>query len=286
MPSKIVTVGQLMKDAVAYARTHLKTFADREWKERVLLEPFGTRQAADLTRQDIDRWLSGYCKTAATANRFRAYFSLCYRLGMENGKVTTNPARLVRARKEDNSRLRFLSRDEYGKLLEIIRRDNAKHAPEFMVSVFTGIRWGEQFDLTWNQVDLNCKMLAGVPTKDPSGVVVRRRDVDINLIALEALREQREAVPHKPKDKVFPLPGPGSDCRWWFEPALAETKITDYTWHNNRHTFCSWLAIAGVNLKEIQVLAGHKTIAMTAYNAHLSQGATSSAAERLVPASK
>jgi hypothetical protein len=117
LPSKIVTVGQLMTDAVDYAKTHLKTFADYEWKERALREPFGKRPAADLTPQDIGRWLSGHCKTAATANRFRAFFSLCYRLGMENAKVTANPARPVRARREDNSRLRFLSREEYGKLL-------------------------------------------------------------------------------------------------------------------------------------------------------------------------
>jgi site-specific recombinase XerD len=61
-----------------------------------------------------------------------------------------------------------------------------------------------------------------------------------------------------------------------------EAKIADYTWHNNRHTFCSWLALAGVSIKEIQVLAGHKTITMAARYAHLSPEATASASERLV----
>jgi len=32
---------------------------------------------------------------------------------MENGKVSTNPARLVRTRKENNARLRYLSRVEF-----------------------------------------------------------------------------------------------------------------------------------------------------------------------------
>lgn len=59
-------------------------------------------------------------------------------------------------------------------------------------------------------------------------------------------------------------------------------KVADYTWHNNRHTFCSWLALAGVSIKEIQVLAGHKTITMAARYAHLSPEATASASERLV----
>jgi integrase len=36
------------------------------------------------------------------------------------------------------------------------------------------------------------------------------------------------------------------------------------------HTFCSWLSMAGVSIKEIQELAGHKTIAMSARYSHLS----------------
>ena len=112
------------------------------------------------------------------------------------------------------------------------------------------------------------------------------RNVPLNSVTLAALKEHREAVPHQAGDMVFPRPGPKADCRWWFIPALVEAKITDYTWHNNRHTFCSWLAMAGVSTKEIQVSAGHKTITMAARYAHLSPEATASASERLVTTSK
>lgn len=43
-----------------------------------------------------------------------------------------------------------------------------------------------------------------------------------------------------------------------------------HVWHSNRHTFCSWLAMAGASIKEIQELAGHKTITMSARYSHLS----------------
>lgn len=276
-PQKVTTFGELASGAVAYAKAHLRTWTDYDWKERSLREPFGSRPAAEITPQDIDCFLTANCNTPATANRFRAFFSLCYRLGMENGKVTSNPARLVRMRRENNARLRFLSRDEFTELSGIILRDSPNRHPAFVVSVYTGMRWGEQFSLTWSQVDMRRKIIRLTQTKNGSA-----RNVPLNSVSFEALQRQQSHVPHKPPDRVFPLNSNSDRCRWWFEPALAEAKITGYTWHNNRHTFCSWLAIAGVSIKEIQTLAGHKTITMAARYAHLSPDAAASASERMV----
>lgn len=275
VPQKATSFGDLARAAVAYAKTHLKTWADYDWKERALREPFGVRPAIEITPQEIDRFLTEHCRTPATANRFRAFFSLCYRLGMENGKVSSNPARLVRMRRENNARLRFLSRDEYSKVSEIILRDNPEQVPAFVISVYTGMRWGEQFSLTWGQVDLRRRIIRLMQTKNGSA-----RNVPLNSIALDALRKQQGMVAHKPADPVFPKAG--DYCRFWFEPAIKEARISDYTWHCNRHTFCSWLAMAGVSIKEIQTLAGHKTITMAARYAHLSPDAAASASERMV----
>jgi integrase len=274
-PGKVVTFSHLMEDAVEYAQTNLKTAVDYEWKQRAVFDDFGSRPATEITPQEITRWLSDHCRTPATANRFKSFFSLCYRLGMENGKVPSNPARLVKTRREDNARLRFLSREEYDRLLGVVRRGHPRQTPAFIVSIYTGMRWSEQFNLTWCQVDLKRHSIRLTETKNGTA-----RSVPLNSVALAALEEQRSLVDHKPEDPVFPEAG--DYCRFWFEPSIAEAKIDNYTWHNNRHTFCSWLAMAGVSLKEIQVLAGHKTITMSARYAHLSPDAAPTASERLV----
>ena len=80
----------------------------------------------------------------------------------------------------------------------------------------------------------------------------------------------------KLSDRVFPREKKEEqkeerfDTRSWFQPCMEDAGITDYVWHSNRHTFCSWLATAGATIKEIQELAGHKTITMSARYAHLS----------------
>jgi integrase len=275
----LVTLNELMADAVEYAKTHLRTSRDYVGRQKQAAD-LSKLTASEVTPQMLDRWIAKHCKTHATANRYRSFFSLCYREGQRNGKVTSNPARLVRRRKEDNARLRYLSRDEFKELLVIIEQKHPGQAPAFVVSVYTGMRFGEQFSLRWSQIDFERKMIRLTETKNKTA-----RNVPVNSVALAALEAQKALVPHKPTDPVFPLSGPSSDCRWWFLPALADAGITDYTWHNNRHTFCSWLAMAGVSIKEIQILAGHKSITMSARYAHLGPDVTALASERLTAVS-
>ena len=70
--------------------------------------------------------------------------------------------------------------------------------------------------------------------------------------------------------------------RDWFEPAIKQAKIPDYTWHCNRHTFASRLVMAGVDLRTVAQLMGHRTIQMTMRYAHLAPDHQQSAVERLV----
>jgi integrase len=83
------------------------------------------------------------------------------------------------------------------------------------------------------------------------------RTVTMNSDVKEILWARKERVKPKRKDIVFPgnTSGGKVDTRTWFKPAMKAAEIEGYVWHCNRHTFCSWLAIAGVPLKTIMELA-------------------------------
>jgi hypothetical protein len=57
---------------------------------------FEDRGIDAITPQEIERWLSSNSKMPATFNRYRALFSLAFRLAIANGTTIANPARLVR----------------------------------------------------------------------------------------------------------------------------------------------------------------------------------------------
>jgi hypothetical protein len=78
--SKVVTLAELIDDALEFVAHH-KDNRSYKSKAAIVGAALGSRPAADLTPQEIERWLREHCKTAATANRYKAFISLCYREG-------------------------------------------------------------------------------------------------------------------------------------------------------------------------------------------------------------
>jgi hypothetical protein len=72
---------------------------------------------------------------------------------------------------------------------------------------------------------------------------------------------------------VFPNPLTGKPYRHdsntaWYR-ALRMARITDFRFHDLRHTCGSYLAMRGVDIRTIQEILGHKTLAMTQRYTHL-----------------
>jgi integrase len=107
------------------------------------------------------------------------------------------------------------------------------------------------------------------------------RHVPLNTAALRAFQELRKRV--KGKGRVFmgehgsPLERP----RYWWDAALKDAGLTDFHWHDLRHTFASRCVMAGVDLRTLAELLGQKTLQMVMRYSHLSQDHQLAAVERL-----
>jgi integrase len=285
------TFGELLDDVLYFTRKHHKSESDYVGKAKLTRKSFGALTAAALTPELIEKWIDARRVEDATFNRYKAFFSLCYKLGMRSGKVDANPATLIFHRAEPSGRKRYLSREEYVTVLGLIekmfplkifgrgRMSQTNRVLAFVVSVFTGMRLSEQFTLEWRQVDFARSKIHLSKTKNGDD-----REIPMVSVVRQALLDERDRVRPKKGVPVFPKPraGKGSYSVAWFERAIEEAAIDNYTWHNNRHTFCSWLALEGVQLKAIQELAGHKSITTTARYAHLCPTHLSTEAERMV----
>jgi site-specific recombinase XerD len=104
--------------------------------------------------------------------------------------------------------------------------------------------------------------------------------VRLNAEAVAAIDSLRRTG-QKGTDVVFPSTTKDYDTGDWFHPALTDAGVTGYVWHSNRHTFCSWLAMAGATERQIMEAAGHKSLAMAARYSHLSPKHTQSVVDLL-----
>ena len=59
------------------------------------------------------------------------------------------------------------------------------------------------------------------------------------------------------------------DIKHSFTSACKKAGITDFRFHDLRHTYASHLAMRGVHIRPLQELLGHKTLAMTQRYSHL-----------------
>ncbi len=276
LKAKPVEMRVLITDALEHCRNNNRGFPQDRLRLLTIFREFGSHTAASITPQDIERWLVGKGWSAGTINRYRATLSLIFRLGVANRKVGENPVKLVKHKRERNGRVRFLSDPEEHSLRAVVMSRYPQHLPELDIALNTGLRRGEQYSLTWEDVNFSTKLLSVSQTKNGE-----TRHIPLNTVAMAAFEElyrhssgEGYVFTNRRGDRL--LKG-----RHWFEPAIREAGVKNFTWHCLRHTFASRLVMAGVDLRTVQQLMGHKTIQMTVRYAHLAPEHQMSAVERL-----
>lgn len=288
-----ITVGKLCDEFERYVKAHPEEYRDQTNPPKRIAEikeMFGDHAAATLKSSEIEDWLDeiheGRSLANATINKMRGTFSMIFKHGKRKDLVNVNPAADVPLRDVGHGIVeRFLSADEEKRLREVLQRKIDSHDPikqpelrkqaihrllEFEVSLKSGMRRSEQYDLRWGDVDFDRRIMRLRKTKngkprnaymidDVAAALKHLRDLDLER------RDRSGDLPNKsPKDVVFAK----ADNKKWWQAALDEAKIQNYRWHDNRHTFCSRLVQAGVHLKVVQDAAGHASIASTMRYAH------------------
>jgi integrase len=213
-----------------------------------LVQWFGDRPAESIGPEEIEQRFAEQDWTPATFNRYRSLLSLTYRLAIRAGKVCENPARLVRHRPENNTRIRFLNqydplptkidylkycKNEESRLRAVIQSEYPSRMPEFDLALHTGLRRGEQYKARWDDVDWERRLLT-IP-RSKNGTM---RHVPLNATALHALVELRSR--NGGSELVC---GGAKSPRHWFEPAVEAAGVRDFSWHCLRHTFASRLVM-------------------------------------------
>ena len=201
-----------------------------------------------------------------TLNHYHNLLSLSFRLGIEADLIRENPARGFQ-RKQGTRRVRFLSADEETRLRETLRKNPAwaSHEVDLDLALNCGLRHGDMYRrLIWDNVNL-ADRTATIPRSKNGDPIV----VPLNTAALQALAVYRTRGDGTGRVVRGVTGAPLNFSRFWFAPALKAAQISNFCWHDIRHTYASRLLQAGVPLASIAQLLEHRQLEMTRRYAHL-----------------
>jgi len=192
----------------------------------------------------------------ATVDRYVGCLKRLFNWAIEIEKLETNPAARVRLHRQDQKPFHLLSEEEEERLLHEAGEGKATHLrPIIVLALATAMRKGEILGLTWDQVDLDRRMitLAGAVTKNK-----RVKHVPINADAEAVLTERLKS---RPKDGIYVFPGREGKkmlnikTAWRCAQARAGIPLR-CRFHDLRRTAVSRMVMRGVDPVTIGRLAG------------------------------
>lgn len=238
--------------------THKEDLAKLRWLDAHL----GRLGLDEINRDVIDVIRLAKLKEAsrATTNRYLALLRAILIKSRDEWEWLEKVPK-VRLFKETADRERSLTPEQAQELL----RELPPHQREFvMFALATGLRQSNVLKLEWSKVDIERRhaWVSAANSKNRKPIAV-----PLNEMAMAVLLRQKG----KHSTRVFTYAGKpiaNANTRAW-RRALVRAGITNFRWHDLRHTWATWQRQAGTPTYELQKLGGWKSATMVERYAHL-----------------
>ncbi len=217
-----------------------------------ILPALGSIPLNKLNHDNLQTFLNGFIATPNSQKKIYDIIHGSLEKCRVSGKIKTNPADGLTVKRYTKKKRKALQVAEQLAMFEYLETRDPKYAKLAMFSCCTGIRIGRVVELTDKDVDHERGEII-VKMKQKLGLEETYR--------VPFLPELLDGLPTK--GKLFPDINI-SAAQDFFKRVFNKLKIEDVTIHSFRHTFVSMLYHIGVSLKQIQELAGHKTLSITA----------------------
>ena len=249
---------------------------------------------AHVEKRHVQAFLSSLDLAASSYNTYLArlsgFFSWCCEQGLKKQPPTARIKQRNGSRASLHALAPFLNRDEFDRLLRTIEADAQLQGATLKAgevvwlldvvrfAVSTGMRLGEICHMRWRWINLHDGYVNIQMTKHFTPKWKRERSIPLAGDALSILRRLQ---PMCSTDDEYVFQGVSSrrGTRPHLNPEYVSKRFLHYrrmaklsqdlSFHSLRHTFASWLVIAGVDLYRVKELLGHKSIETTMRYAHL-----------------
>ena len=269
---KPVTVSELvaLRLAAAEARgDHARTLRDlggadgTKGRLGAFAGAFGTRQAASVTAEEIERWAIAHCTTDATRREVLVRVNGLFAYGVKRGFLRENPVQRLEKPRPNAPLADVLEVPQVAALMNACPREII---PAVAVQLFAGLRRAEAERLDWSDIDFQRDTIR---VKQRKGTKTQREVLRFAPL-LPTLRAWLE--PHRLlAGPVFPLSTrkqrkgevSGQIYRKGFEAARTAAKIEAWDESTLRHCFGSYRYSSISDLARVAAEMGHTKTSTT-----------------------
>jgi site-specific recombinase XerD len=263
------TVGMPARNLADRTRQeYIKDLADLT----VFLAQQGITKLADIDHQALERYQAEMDRRsyqASTRNRktyaIKSFFNFLHRRGV----IAENVAHDLIAPKPQKREPRFLSEEEYKRLLRVCSH-HPRDAAIIELFLQTGMRLSELANLTLDDIELPKKI-----SRDPEHIgtvrMTRKRGksqtIPLNYKACQALKTWLKVRPQVDHPALFvtkfQTPMSIRAIQYTIEKYLRLANISNASVHTLRHTMAIHHIAKGTDLKTIQETLGHESLETT-----------------------
>ncbi|MGW7932117.1 site-specific integrase [Staphylococcus xylosus] len=274
-----------------------------------ILPLLGDKKLKDFTipfcQNIVNKWSENFTNYRAYRNYVSAILNYAIRLQL----LTNNPMMMTslprKKSKNVDDGILYYGKDELQAFFKLIEHDTMYYTI-FRILAFTGIRKGELYALTWEDIDLgqmtlkinkttyrseNGEILASDPKSNSSNRVISLDTKTINILKKWRKVQRSEwfklGFNTSSKDQLVFSNTLRND---YLQPAFLNDRLArlckkhkfkQITIHGFRHTHCSLLFESGATIQQVQERLGHNKIETTmSIYAHVTQNQKDQLAEK------
>lgn len=262
--SDIITIKQMFDEYLKYSQINNKPqfYSDNKHRTEVMTKFFGAETKINqLIPANIEKFKTYIIitqkNTKSTFNRYFATLRKAYNNVIINHKLNLlNPCNLVKPFKEDNSKLRYLTEEEEKRLL----KELAPHLkPIVICALTTGLRLQNILKLKWQSIDFEYNYIEILKQENKGHKIIQ-------IPLSKKFKAELEKIGIKKEGYVFINPDthkPYTTIKTGFNRALERAKITNFRFHDLRHTVGTRLISKGADLQTVKQILAHSDIKTT-----------------------